>query len=38
METKQIKSCENCAIKCPIKNMWDKGECLMWRPKKGDKK
>jgi hypothetical protein len=26
------KSCENCAIKCPIKNLWNKGECLMWRP------
>ena len=34
----ETKSCENCAIKCPIKNLWDKGECLMWRPIKGDKK
>jgi hypothetical protein len=32
MEANQKKSCENCAIKCPIKNLWDKCECLSWRP------
>jgi hypothetical protein len=34
----ETKSCDNCAIKCPIKNLWDKCECLMWRPITGDNK